>query len=229
MVFCMFAEDVDLLPGKLFKRMLAGRAGPAGDLADNAQTLFAAMARAGRQGRLRAHRVVQRRHLRRRQRAAAERNGHRVALSAANRNWSEHRPVDHGHPVRARPRPRQAQPARRPLHRPRQDHADRQPGDRRAADARVGGEARRDRGQDRAIAQGQVPRSAHARLQRGDSPQDGVPGAAEELPRARPGLRLRQLPLSGAQGAEEHRAPRQRRVRGTWACRGASLSSARSA
>ena len=47
LVFCMFAEDVDLLPDKLFKRMLeasarrARRASPT-----NAQQLFAAMARA---------------------------------------------------------------------------------------------------------------------------------------------------------------------------------------
>ena len=48
------------------------------------------------------------------------------------------RPLDPRHPLRARPRPRQAQPARRPLHRPRQDHEDREPGRRRAAAGGMG-------------------------------------------------------------------------------------------
>jgi hypothetical protein len=45
MVFCMFAEDVDLLPDKLFKRMLEASADDPGSFVDNAQKLFAAMAK----------------------------------------------------------------------------------------------------------------------------------------------------------------------------------------
>ena len=45
MVFCMFAEDVDLLPDKLFKRMLEASADDPVSFVDNAQKLFAAMSR----------------------------------------------------------------------------------------------------------------------------------------------------------------------------------------
>lgn len=45
MVFCMFAEDVDLLPDKLFKRMLEASVDDPGSFVDNAQKLFAAMAK----------------------------------------------------------------------------------------------------------------------------------------------------------------------------------------
>lgn len=47
MVFCMFAEDVDLLPDKLFKKMLTASLEEPESFADNAQKLFAAMARKG--------------------------------------------------------------------------------------------------------------------------------------------------------------------------------------
>jgi hypothetical protein len=47
MVFCMFAEDVDLLPGKLFKRMLEASLTRPDTFADNAKSLFAAMAKQG--------------------------------------------------------------------------------------------------------------------------------------------------------------------------------------
>jgi type II restriction/modification system DNA methylase subunit YeeA len=55
MVFCMFAEDVDLLPDRLFKRMLEASLDEPGSFADNAQKLFAAMARQG--GRLDFRRI----------------------------------------------------------------------------------------------------------------------------------------------------------------------------
>ncbi len=44
MVFCMFAEDVDLLPDKLFKRMLEASADDPDSFVENAQKLFKAMA-----------------------------------------------------------------------------------------------------------------------------------------------------------------------------------------
>lgn len=47
MVFCMFAEDVDLLPDRLFKRMLEASLDEPESFADNAQKLFAAMAKKG--------------------------------------------------------------------------------------------------------------------------------------------------------------------------------------
>jgi len=88
MVFCMFAEDVDLLPDRLFKRMLEASLQEPDSFADNAQKLFAAMARQG--GRLDFRRIewfnggifdddtalpLTRADI-------------KVALSAANRNWS---------------------------------------------------------------------------------------------------------------------------------------------
>ena len=126
------------------------------------------------------------------------------------------RSLDLRHAVRARPRPGQAQPARRPLHRPRQDHADRRAGRRRAAARRMG------RGARRAIEAllGQREKAAKSasaatkRPQRARWPPHGLPRAPEALPRARPGLRLRQLPLPRAARAQGHRAPRQPRCRG---------------
>jgi len=45
MVFCMFAEDVDLLPDNLFKRMLEASVDDPDNFVENAQKLFAAMAK----------------------------------------------------------------------------------------------------------------------------------------------------------------------------------------
>ncbi len=71
MVFCMFAEDVDLLPKKMFQRMLEASLGDPGNFVRNAEALFKAMATRGH-GRLRPHRVVQRRAVRRPRGAAAD-------------------------------------------------------------------------------------------------------------------------------------------------------------
>jgi type II restriction/modification system DNA methylase subunit YeeA len=50
LVFCMFAEDVDLLPGKMFGRMLDGAARSPGEFEALASSLFAAMREGGRIG-----------------------------------------------------------------------------------------------------------------------------------------------------------------------------------
>jgi type II restriction/modification system DNA methylase subunit YeeA len=50
LVFCMFAEDVDLLPGKMFGRMLEGTARSPGEFEALASSLFAAMRVGGRIG-----------------------------------------------------------------------------------------------------------------------------------------------------------------------------------
>ncbi|MAW86512.1 MAG: SAM-dependent methyltransferase [Phyllobacteriaceae bacterium] len=47
LVFCMFAEDVDLLPNKMFQRMLQHCEKAPNDFADYARTLFAAMQTGG--------------------------------------------------------------------------------------------------------------------------------------------------------------------------------------
>lgn len=50
LVFCMFAEDVDLLPNKMFQRMLEHCRQNPGDFEAHAQTLFAAMRAGGMVG-----------------------------------------------------------------------------------------------------------------------------------------------------------------------------------
>jgi len=50
LVFCMFAEDVDLLPNKMFQRMLEHCRHNPGDFEAHAQTLFAAMRAGGMVG-----------------------------------------------------------------------------------------------------------------------------------------------------------------------------------
>jgi type II restriction/modification system DNA methylase subunit YeeA len=88
MVFCMFAEDVDLLPGKLFKQMLQVSLDRPATFAENAQALFAAMARKGGKvgftqidwfngGIFDDDSAL-----------PLTREDIKVALSAANRNWS---------------------------------------------------------------------------------------------------------------------------------------------
>jgi hypothetical protein len=128
LVFCMFAEDVDLLPGKMFGRMLDGAARAPSEFEALASSLFAAMREGGRIGFERVDWF----------------NGGlfdddnalpltrediallRAAFGARlGRNRSEY----FRHSVRARARSRQAQPTRRPLHRPRQDHANCRAGD----------------------------------------------------------------------------------------------------
>lgn len=47
LVFCMFAEDADLLPNKMFTRMLKTAKGEPGQFATHATTLFAAMKQGG--------------------------------------------------------------------------------------------------------------------------------------------------------------------------------------
>ena len=126
------------------------------------------------------------------------------------------RPLDLRHAVRARPRPGQAQPARRPLHRPRQDHEDRRPGDHRPADAEWEDASGRNRGRcsptQEAAEVGQ--RANHAPTRRPSSSSPAFLDRLRGRPRARPGLRLRQFPLPRPAGAEGPGAPRQPRGRG---------------
>ena len=50
MIFCMFAEDVDLLPDKMFKRMLEASVDAPEKFVRNSQLLFAAMKKGGEVG-----------------------------------------------------------------------------------------------------------------------------------------------------------------------------------
>ena len=127
LVFCMFAEDVGLLPDSMFTRMLEHARKRPEDFAALARDLFAAMASGGRigfetvdwfNGGLFDDDIA----------LPLDKTEIDITLSAAVLDWSGNRPVDPRHAVRARARPRQACPARRALHRPRQDHAARRAG-----------------------------------------------------------------------------------------------------
>ena len=88
MVFCMFAEDVDLLPGKLFKQMLQVSQDRPETFAENAQALFAAMA--GEGGKVGFQRIewFNGGIFDDDSALPLTREDIKVALSAANRNWS---------------------------------------------------------------------------------------------------------------------------------------------
>ena len=99
----------------------------------------------GRTRRVRAGVVVQRRVVRRRCRPAAGEGRDRGGARSGGARLVGDRPVDPGHAVRTRAGPGQAFATRRPLHGPRQDHADRGPGDRPTLARGMGGDEGRHR------------------------------------------------------------------------------------
>ncbi len=137
LVFCMFAEDIGLLPHTMFTRMLKEAQRTPAEFEPLCRALFGAMQNGGRLGFERVDwfngglfdddTALPLSKAEIEQRARCRRHG----LVAD-------RPLDHGHAVRARPRPGQAQPARRPLHRRRQDHEDHRAGDHTAARSGMG-------------------------------------------------------------------------------------------
>ena len=127
LVFCMFADDVGLLPGHMFTRMLEQARRTPAHFADLAGDLFRVMARGGRvgfetvdwfNGGLFDDDTA----------LPLEKIRHRCRAGRVEPRLVGNRPVDSRHSVRARTRSRQARPTRRTLHRPRQDHADRRAG-----------------------------------------------------------------------------------------------------
>lgn len=92
MVFCMFAEDVDLLPKRMFEKMLAASLADPGSFVHNAEALFSAMAH--EQGRVGFERIEW-------FNGGLFEDGSalpltetdiRIALDAAKQNWSEINP-----------------------------------------------------------------------------------------------------------------------------------------
>ena len=129
LVFCMFAEDVGLLPKHLFKRMLKHTIRRPADFPNMARDLFGAMSVGGLVGF----------------ESVAWFDGGlfdddsalpltraeiETVRNAGSAGLVGDRPVDPGHALRARAGPRQARAVGRALHRPRQDHADRRAGHR---------------------------------------------------------------------------------------------------
>ena len=123
LVFCLFADDVGLLPAGLFERMLdASRKRPA-QFEGYARRLFAAMAERGGEvdftpvawfnGGLFDDDAA----------LPLEAGRHRPAAAGVGAGLGGGRPLHPRHAVRARAGPRQAQPARRALHLPRHDRA----------------------------------------------------------------------------------------------------------
>ena len=88
MVFCMFAEDVDLLPDKLFKRMLEASLEEPDSFVENARRLFKAMAE--RNGRLDFRRIewFNGGLFNDDEALPLARDDIKVALRAANQDWS---------------------------------------------------------------------------------------------------------------------------------------------
>ena len=157
--------------------------------------------------------LVQWRPVCRRQRAAAGRGRHRRLAHRQHAGLERHRPQHLRHPVRARARSCQARAARRALHRPRHHRAAGGAGGHAPAAGRVGRRARPPaRGCGRGAGQEQETRRQG--LAAGAGRLRGLSGAAEALPRARPRLRQRQLPVPGAEGAEGRGAPGQPGGRG---------------
>ncbi len=225
LVFCMFAEDVNLLPGKLFQKMLeASRAAPA-DFAPNAASLFAAMRSGGRVGF----------------ESVAWFNGGLFdddtalplekpdienLLTAAKLDWSQIDPAILGTLFE-----RGLDPAKRSqlgAH-----YTDRDKIMKIVTpviiDPLAGGMGRdqiRHRGRTVPRGRREIPGRRHPRPQPRPRPARRLSRTAQKLPRARPRLRLRQLPLHRAPRAQGHRAPRQSRRRGPRPRRAASRRSA---
>ena len=127
LVFCMFAEDMGLLPDRLFSRMLDQARRRPSTFADLAGSLFGTMAAGGLvgfeevawfNGGLFDDDAA----------LPLDPEGISIVRKAAALDWSEIDPSISGRPVRARARPRQALAAGCALHRPRQDHAHRRAG-----------------------------------------------------------------------------------------------------
>ncbi len=215
LVFCMFAEDVDLLPGKMFGRMLDGAAHSPGEFEALASSLFAAMREGGRIGFERVDwfngglfdddKAL-----------PLTRDDIALVREAAARDWAEIDPSIFGtlfergldpdkrsqlgahytdrdkiglivEPVIIRPWLAEWAATRAEI-------------EKLMRQAEIAGDLRRRPQRTR------LANEALAHLPRFSRP-------AARLPRARPGLRFGKFPLSGAVGAEGHRAPRRDRGR----------------
>ena len=160
-----------------------------------------------RQGRVRGGGAFQRRALRRRYRVAAGQSRDRDHAQGSGARLVRDRPLDPGHAVRARARPGQALATRCALHRPREDHAHRRAGGHPPVACGVGDGKGRDCRGSRPRNRGQVETSADAPTCRGGAAAARLPRTSAGLHRARPGLRFRQLPLSGAARTQGPGAP----------------------
>ena len=141
LVFCLFAEDVNLLQDDLFKRLLDTLASGAKRCRNARSDCYRNCSPTWRRWRIRprTHPPFQRRPVRRRRSAAARRRlaRHPARDSAAGLGLDR---SDHfRHTVRALPRSRQARADRRALHRPGKDHDDRRAGDPAPAEGGMGG------------------------------------------------------------------------------------------
>ena len=163
MVFCMFAEDVGLLPRHIFTRMLEQARISADQFAGMTRSLFGAMATGGLvgfepvawfDGGLFDDDTA----------LALKKPEIEIALDeGSGARLVGDRPVDPGHAVRARTRPPgKRRAARRALHRSRQDHVDRRAGRGQATARRVADSEGRDRRLSGAFGGGEVESSTDA-------------------------------------------------------------------
>jgi hypothetical protein len=221
LVFCMFAEDVDLLPGKMFVRMLAGAARSPGEFETLASSLFAAMRAGGRigfervdwfNGGLFADDSA----------LPLIRDDIALVREAAARDWAEIDPSIFGTLFE-----RGLDPDKRSQLGAHYTDRDKimlivEPviirpwlaewATRRAEIEKLMRQAR-DRRRPRSRRAARTGRPAHPSDERGQCTLSRLSRPAACLARARPGLRLGQFPLSGAVGAQGHRAPGRDRGR----------------
>ena len=166
LVFCMFAEDVGLLPNGMFARMLENARQKAGvPLPGSLATLFGAMATGGWVG-IEEVAWFDGGLFEDDSALSAGQGRDRDGARDGGPGLVGDRPVDPGHAVRARTGPPQARAAWRALHRPRQDHAHHQAGYRAPLAGRVGNGQSGDRGLSGTGRRGQDRRAAQTR-QRG--------------------------------------------------------------
>ena len=210
LVFCMFAEDVDLLPDNMFTRMLEHARRRPEEFADLARDLFGAMSTGGRigfeavawfNGGLFDDDTA----------LPLEREEIETALTAAALGWSEIDPSILGTLFERGLDPDKRSQRRGALHRPRQDHAHCRAGDRSASARGMGGGEGEDRRRHREGGQGKTEIATPQETARKDRPfarsAERFSQALARLHGARPSLRLGQLLVSSATRAQGHRAP----------------------
>ena len=189
LLFCLFAEDVGLLPKRAVHRPARALAyANRSDSRRGSTALLAAMRDGGDFGVERA-RPLQRRAVRRDRRVEPLTADELTHAGGGGRARLGQRRAGHlRHPLRALPRPGQARPARRPLHRPR----------RHRAGGRAGGDDAA------APALGRGPR-AEALTARGKRPADARASAdarrGDAAANRAAGVRRRALRLPGGAGA----------------------------
>ena len=201
LVFCLFAEDIGLLPARMFTRMLERARERPEEFAALARDLFAAMAGGGRVG-FESVEWFNGGLFDDDSALPLARSEIDAALAAAALDWSEIDPSILGTLFERGAGPGQTLATGRALHRPRQDHAHRRPRGRPPAAGGVGGGEGGDCGGFGAGRAGACAGGADAAPGGGAAVAGRGPRTPARLHGPRPRLRFGELPVSGAARAE---------------------------